>query len=106
MTAGPAQILNASTTAAGGSAEVKVRAGEVVTFMVTDALPGVGEEIDIEFKDPSGNWLDLYQGGSQILLGPDDTMAAVYGPGTFRANKDTTSVSAIGVGVARGNMTL
>ena len=101
-----AQILNASTAAAGESAEVKVRAGEIVTFMVTDNLLGAGEDMEIEYKDPSGNWLALSQDGSAVGLSDTNNMAAVYGPGTFHANKSAISAAASGVGLARGNLSL
>lgn len=101
-----AQILNASTTAAGASAEVKVRAGEIVTLMVTDNLLASGEDIEIEYKDPSDNWLALSQDGAAVVLSDTNNMAAIFGPGTFRANKSATSAAASGVGVARGNLSL
>lgn len=108
MTAGAAQILNASTTAAGASDEVKVRAGEIVTFMLTDNLLATAttEDIKIQYRDPSGNWLDLYQDGSAVVLTDVISMLSVIGPGTFRANKSQTSASATGVGIARGNSSL
>ena len=101
-----AQVLNATTAASGGGAEVKVRAGEVVTFMVTDNLLGAGEDIEVEYQDPSGNWLALSQDVSAVVLSDTNNMAAVYGPGTFRANKSAVSASASGVGLARGNLSL
>lgn len=60
--------------------------------LVASNLAGA-EDVDIQIKtgDPANEWIDLYEGGSQVQLTLTNNVEVLNAPGIFRVIKNITA---------------
>lgn len=96
-----AKTLLAPQTAAGQSSIVRVKrdSSSKSGSPISLSAPGLagGENADVQFsKDEGATWDDLFQDGAQIRITSINNMITIFGPGTYRVDKEATA-AAVGI---------
>lgn len=90
------EILTA-TTSAGNSGVFEVNKESGVASVILHAASGLtaGEYADVQVSHDSGaTWQDLYQDGSQVRLHSTNNVVSIYGLGTYRVAKESSTNAA------------
>lgn len=94
----------AATTSAGQSAQFIVDGNRTVTVLF-HAAAGLSatEHGDIQITHDDGTtWQDMFANGAQLRLNSTNNAVTIYGPGTFRVDKDATANATAVFKCARG----